>query len=650
MAKKKPVSNDCFGLPRWEGVECRNVGPSYPVQTRHEYLQWIKACRKLFKKDPERFYEMGCKREAHMPIPGGRVKSRFPGIETPPISLATAERLAIGPGLGAPWPDHSQSLEVWELTQQRKAQSQLVTFEEAVAIERAIADYMMNSPEVAGGYGFRVPFMPEPLISSGMPRRAAYTLVERAADRVFLPPPKSELAPEESEREHSKFLWMATVSPRLDYKNLGNVNLYDLPAVLARISRRTKRKGRRLKPLAKKNPIHVHVNFDHYAYLQPMESAPVEGQPGLFVYRKADGVFYPKPITAKQLNNFGRAARMGRLLRQTVHHSPQGEAAMSNPFDYDYDDLFAPVGARNNRGRKKKSTRKKKRSTRRKSTARRNMESEFTDERRLSHAQLAAGFGGKAAKNRALNNPEEWHDPRYAQRSRQTRAYGRRKGFGFPAASKRRAGQGKGGYWSRPGGQGRPSANFRGASGQFSAQQRRLKGMQPVNRRNPNPEAAEAMRLHHDEGMTLKKAWRVVKSNPLGSSARRTGSAKIYRKRKAASKKKARTNRGLSKAQLRAGFGGKAAMRKARKKTSTKRKSRKNSGSPWGYDMPAGYPYAVGKGQYGTYRAVPPANRRNPKKRKSKARGNRGLSKAQLRAGFGGKAAMRKARRGKKKR
>jgi hypothetical protein len=34
--------------------------------------------------------------------------------------------------------------------------------------------------------------------------------------------------------------------------------------------------------------------------------------------------------------------------------------------------------------------------------------------------------------------------------------------------------------------------------------------------------------------------------------------------------------------------------------------------SPWGHDMPPGYPYAVGKGQYGTYRAVPPANRRNP--------------------------------------
>jgi hypothetical protein len=39
-----------------------------------------------------------------------------------------------------------------------------------------------------------------------------------------------------------------------------------------------------------------------------------------------------------------------------------------------------------------------------------------------------------------------------------------------------------------------------------------------------------------------------------------------------------------------------------------------NGGAPWGYDMPPGYPYSMAKGQYGTYRAVPPTNRRNPRK------------------------------------
>ena len=69
--------------------------------------------------------------------------------------------------------------------------------------------------------------------------------------------------------------------------------------------------------------------------------------------------------------------------------------------------------------------------------------------------------------------------------------------------------------------------NYSQVSGQFGISDERHDGIQPYARRNrrktkrntrhrgarSNPEASEAMRLHHSTGMSLKNAWKQVRGN-----------------------------------------------------------------------------------------------------------------------------------------
>jgi hypothetical protein len=539
---------DCYGVPRRPGVECRNYGPSYPVETRAEYLQWIKACRKLAERDPEKAVALGCKREAHIVLSGGRDKSRFPERKAPSISLNTAKRLAFGKDMGGPWGSRSQSPAVHAYTDRLAKDKK----SDIKAIRDAIADYQATTPKVAGGHGFRVPLSPEPLIERGMPSRAARILVFRARDRIFLLP-----------LEHSKFTEDVTGKPRIDYKNLSNINLFDLPAVLDRISRRRAKKGLKRQPRDQ-------------------------------------------------------------------------EIAVSNPFDYDYDDLFTDVKANPRHRRKSHKNRPVpwKGAKGQFSVQQRKHQGHQPANRKNPIEPLFLVFAKHVKTNKRAGQKVTTHmlrapaDLSKREAIKAAKAYAKRQssphmvlGFtgwmgaedagyaGFTVSNTKVMGARKN---PRPKGRKQRPVPWKGAKGQFSTTQRKHRGYQPINRKNP-ADLSEAQIMagfggaeardnlarengrHH--GRHLPAPWRGAKGQFSINQRKRLGYHPANRK----------NPRDLSEAQIAAGFGGAEARDNL---------ARTNGESPWGYDMPPGYPYSQGKGQYGTYRAVPPTNRRNPAKLK----------------------------------
>ena len=574
-------------MPRRPGVECRNYGPSYPVETRAEYLKRIKSCRRLFKDDIGEFYRQECKREAHFVLSGGRDKSRFPERKAPSISLDTAKRLAFGKDMGGPWDSRSQSPAVRAYTD-RLAKDRKSDIE---AVRDAIADYQATTPKVAGGHGFRVPLSPEPLIERGMPSRAARILVFRARDRIFLPP-----------LEHSKFTEDVTGKPRIDYKNLSNINLFDLPVVLDRISRRRAKKGLKRQPrdqeIAVSNPFDydydglfadVKANPRHRRKHRKSRPVPWKGAKGQFSInqRKHQG---HQPANRKNPSKFAGYPREEKHAYGT--HLFVGEVAGAEVSLRDmYDDYSVEMLGE---GRSWATYGHKK-------------GWELVDKGdgfsvfRVPHGDIKKVFGARAAKAvaQAMQRSGDFYGVAETKPRR-----GKKRDYWDPKArahtGKRRADDlseaqiaaGFGGAeardnLARENGRRRRHPRplpWRGEMGQFSTTTRKHRGYQPINRKNPadlsdaqilagfgGAEARDKLARENGRRRQRPVPWRGAKGQFSTQQRRHQGHQPVNR-----------TN------------------------------PRENDEAPWGYDMPPGYPYGMAKGQYGTYRAVPPTNRRNP--------------------------------------
>jgi hypothetical protein len=285
VRKKIPFKCADLGFPEeW----CREFTPSYDLleevtqalgrrpthaELRRAYLLHAARCRRLAElanegdeRAIEMYAEMGCKREGHIQIGGGRLRSRFPdagmyprdasrggpssfrGVQREgpvtvgePISDVTQARLT---DRTAPFSDRTQSLDTFKVTRARKRKKKERRDLEG-EIRSGIEVYMGTTGQ---DLGLQVPLTPRPLVEAGVPPQAARVLVKRARGRVIMPPLFLALEGEESEREHSKFLPSAPKRTRIDYKRLSNVNLYELPSVLARIIDKSRREGRLLSP------------------------------------------------------------------------------------------------------------------------------------------------------------------------------------------------------------------------------------------------------------------------------------------------------------------------------------------------------------------------------------------------------------------
>jgi hypothetical protein len=133
--------------------------------------------------------------------------------------------------------------------------------------------------------------------------------------------------------EHSKLPVYADIPNQVDYRSLQNLSLADLPRLLARLSRRKKRKGRRLKPLSstRNNPSMnetsdnalLQLVFDK-AYGPSPSLIPVHGKPGRVYWpitkiRSELGVKQRVPLGLKEVDerqarSWLKIAETGRLV------------------------------------------------------------------------------------------------------------------------------------------------------------------------------------------------------------------------------------------------------------------------------------------------------------------------------------------------
>ena len=335
----------------------KKFSASYPAASQLDYSRQANRCRLLPAKS-KRYKELGCKREEHLMIEGGRSHLRYPDYGPYPRDRTQGGPAAQGKRASEKTRRRlSEELPPWnERTQSRKSVGRRVDLTAQIA--DSIARYRQANNQQAG---FSVPYNHSSLTAYGMPPKAAWILSERAGGRFYpevgLAFPKrsllekveaavgsplvfrgqsletqkalgfgdvlgirlrvdgrvrkrldtgtifklaategvrqltpsdqkaigklfralSTLARKEkgkskayliefsglkddvviplSDGEHSKSLQGSASSRYPEYKTL-NVSLVDLPNLLARLSRRKKKKGRRLKQLsAKENPM-----------------------------------------------------------------------------------------------------------------------------------------------------------------------------------------------------------------------------------------------------------------------------------------------------------------------------------------------------------------------------------------------------------
>lgn len=341
----------------------KRFSASYPAASQFDYSRQANRCRLLPAKS-KRYKKLGCKREEHLMIEGGRSHLRYPDYGPYPRDRTQGGPAAQGKKASEKTRRRlSKELPPWgERTQSRRSVGRKVDLTAQIAT--SIARYRQaNGQEV----GFSVPYNHSSLTAYGMPPKAAWILSGRAggrfypevglafpkrsllekvegaigsplvfrgqsletqkalgfgyvsgikllvdgrvpmrldADKIFrlawpagkekkkgrrlLTPDdskaiwklfralstlshatkgkskayliqfsglKDEVVIPLSDGEHSKSLQGSASSRYPEYKTL-NVSLVDLPNLLARLSRRKKKKGRRLKQLsAKENPM-----------------------------------------------------------------------------------------------------------------------------------------------------------------------------------------------------------------------------------------------------------------------------------------------------------------------------------------------------------------------------------------------------------
>ncbi len=149
----------------------KKFSASYPAASQVEYSRQANRCRLLSPKS-ERYGELGCKREEHIMVEGGRTRLRYP--DSGPYkaeSAKTRRRLA-------------NELPLWDERTQSPKSGRKSTLESRIA--SAIEQYRRVYPR-ENQVGFAVPFSINSLVqkSVGMPRSAASILVRRAAGRFY---------------------------------------------------------------------------------------------------------------------------------------------------------------------------------------------------------------------------------------------------------------------------------------------------------------------------------------------------------------------------------------------------------------------------------------------------------------------------------
>lgn len=145
----------------------KKFSASYPADSQLDYSRQANRCRLLPKGSP-RYRELGCKREDHIMVEGGREVLRYGG-DSPSEGRRTARRL-------------SDELPPWDERTQSAKSLRPRTLERKIAI--AIHRYRESHPQ-ENQFGFSVPRAAFLLTDVGMPRSAATILVRRAAGRFY---------------------------------------------------------------------------------------------------------------------------------------------------------------------------------------------------------------------------------------------------------------------------------------------------------------------------------------------------------------------------------------------------------------------------------------------------------------------------------
>lgn len=170
--------------------------------------------------------------------------------------------------------------------------------------------------------------------------------------------------------EHSKSTAAPEATSRVKYKNLQNVNLADLPALLVSLAHRKKRKGRRLQPLSARTNPDVTTDNQLEAFILSEQEAgrlvPVPGKPGR-VYWFSQRRKQLTETTNARAQQWLRIADAGRANREGLSRAalPASQAippahqitdishtSRENPMPYDDEDFWfqqyqtAPYGAR----------------------------------------------------------------------------------------------------------------------------------------------------------------------------------------------------------------------------------------------------------------------------------------------------------------
>jgi len=168
----------------------KDFTPSYDERTQQSYDARAKRCKKL-RKGTEEYYEEGCKRDKHLMLAGGRSHLRYskygpypkdkkeggPQSQGKKESSTTARRLS---QRLPPWDRRTQAPDTVREDRERRGRS----FDRLVVrIETAIEVYRRASPR--GRLGFLVPDTPWPLIEAGMPKKTAWILADRAPNAFY---------------------------------------------------------------------------------------------------------------------------------------------------------------------------------------------------------------------------------------------------------------------------------------------------------------------------------------------------------------------------------------------------------------------------------------------------------------------------------
>ena len=168
----------------------KDFTPSYDESTQQSYDSRARECQKL-KKGTEEYRKKKCKRDKHLMLEGGRSHLRYSKYgaypkdkreggpkaqgkkEAPPTGNRLRQRLP-------PWDSRTQALDTIRRDKERRGKSS----DRLVAqITNAIDAYRKKSSR--GKLGLLVPDTPWPLIEEGMPRKAAWILTDRAPNAFY---------------------------------------------------------------------------------------------------------------------------------------------------------------------------------------------------------------------------------------------------------------------------------------------------------------------------------------------------------------------------------------------------------------------------------------------------------------------------------